>query len=303
MSSNNLFAGLTEFVEVVECNGFAAAAVKLGRSASYVSKEISRLEKRLGVRLLNRTTRRIGLTESGRAYFERCRQLLFDAEAAEALLGEFQETPRGLLRVSAPVSFGQAHLSELLPEFIDSWPGVRLDIEYNERIVDIVAEGIDVAIRVGALRDSRLVAKKLMSSRGVIVAAPCYLASKGTPRHPADLGNHDCIGFSLAPLPTRWDITRADGKRAGVDIEARVICNSAELELSLAIAGIGIARLPLFVCQAALARGQLTALFDDYRDTEMDVYAIYPHRQFLSAKVRAFVDFLRDRLTAAVLPV
>jgi DNA-binding transcriptional LysR family regulator len=291
ITNTNLLNGVAVFVGVVNAGSFTAAARALGHSTSYVSKEITRLEKRLSSRLLNRTTRTISLTDAGRAYYERCSQIVMDAENAERSLNQLQEKPNGLLRINAPASFGTTHLLDVLPQFMQRYPDVKLEVEFNDRLIDVVAEGYDVVIRVGEIKDSNLVARKFTSSRGVVVASPEYLKRRGRPKHAEDLAQHDCIAYSLLPAPTQWEFYKK-GVRSNITINPRATCNSAAIEVALLTQGIGIARLPLFTCEQEVKNGALQIILDDYDSIKYDVFAVYPHRQYLTAKVRAFVDFV-----------
>ena len=291
VSNTDLLDGVAVFVGVINAGSFTAAARALGHSTSYVSKEISRLEKRLGSRLLNRTTRTISLTDAGRAYFERCNQIVIDAENAERSINQLQDTPRGLLRINAPASFGSKYLLELLPQFMQRYPEVKLEVEFNDRLIDVVAEGYDVVIRVGEIKDSNLVARKFTSSKHVVIASPDYIKRMGCPNTVEELAQHDCIAYSLLPAPTQWDFYK-DGVRSSVNVEPRAVCNAAEIEVAMVKQGIGITRLPLFTCEQEVANGELKIILDDYEQVQLDVFAVYPHRQYLTAKVRAFVDFV-----------
>jgi DNA-binding transcriptional LysR family regulator len=294
VASTDLLDGVAVFVGVINAGTFTAAAQALGHSTSYVSKEITRLEKRLGSRLLNRTTRTISLTDAGRAYYERCNQIVIDAENAERSISQLQDMPRGLLRVNAPVSFGLNYLCEYFPQFMHQFPEVKLEVELNDRKIDVVAEGYDVVIRAGDIKDSNLVARKLTTSKGMVVASPDYLKKNGRPTDANDLEQHDCITYSLTANPTVWEFTKA-GKRSTVKINPRAICNSAGLEVAMAVSGIGITRLPMFCCEQEIASGALEVLLENYEQLEIGVFAVYPHRQYLTAKVRAFVDFLVEK--------
>lgn len=291
ITNSGLLDGVAVFVGVINSGSFTAAARVLGRSTSFVSKEITRLENRLGSRLLNRTTRTINLTDAGRAYYERCSQIIIDAENAERSIGQLQESPSGLLRVNAPVSFGSRYLLDHLPKFMRHFPGVDLEIEFNDRMIDVVAEGFDVVIRIGEIKDSNLIARKFASFRGVVVASPDYLRRHGTPVDARELENHSCIAYSLLPNPTKWDFAKI-GSRTQVNIKPRVICNSAEIEVSMALQGVGITRMPLFACKQEVDNGELQVILKEYVQPEFGVYVVYPHRQFLTAKVRAFVDYI-----------
>jgi DNA-binding transcriptional LysR family regulator len=287
----NLLDGMAVFVEVINAGSFTAAARSLGHSTSYISKQVTRLEKRLGSRLLNRTTRTISLTDAGRAYYERCSQIMIDAENAERSINRLQETPSGLLRINAPVSFGSRHLLDVFSTFMQSYPDVKLEVEFNDRLIDVVAEGYDVVIRVGEIKDSSLVARKITSSKSVVLASPDYIKRKGKPQRVEDLTQHDCIAYSLLPAPTQWAFYK-DGQRSSVTVDPCAMCNNAELEVAMLVQGIGIARLPLFTCEQEVASGALQIILQDYEQHQLDVFAVYPHRQYLTAKVRAFVDYV-----------
>ena len=218
---------------------------------------------------------------------------MIDAENAERSINQLQEKPGGLLRINAPGSFGAKYLLDVLSQFMHNYPQVKLEVEFNDRFIDVVAEGYDVVIRVGKIKDSNLVARKFTSSYGVVVASPEYLKRRGCPKYAEDLIQHDCIAYSLLPTPKQW-VFHKNGVRSSIMIEPRAMCNSAEIEVAMAVQGIGITRLPLFTCEKEVAKGELNIILEDYDQLKYDVYAVYPHRQYLTAKVRAFVDFLVD---------
>jgi len=286
-----LLDGVAVFVAVINSGSFKAAAESLGHSTSYISKEVTRLEKRLGSRLLNRTTRTISLTDAGRAYYERCQQIVIDAENATRSVSQLQDEPRGLLRVNAPTSFGTRHLIEHLSAFLHRYPEVNLEIEFNDRIIDVVAEGYDVVIRVGKVRNSNLIARAFTRSKTVVIASPEYLRRHGTPEKAADLENHHCITYSLEANPLNWTFRKED-EHVQVQLSSRALCNNAEIMVALACDGIGITRVPLFTCSSEVEAGRLKILLEDYEQPEYGVNAVYPHRQYLTAKVRVFVDYL-----------
>ena len=292
--NTELLNGVAVFVGVIHAGSFTAAAQALGHSTSYVSKEITRLEKRLGSRLLNRTTRTISLTDAGRAYFERCSQIVIDAENAERSIGQLQDNPKGLLRVNAPVSFGSIYLLDHLSEFLKRFPEITLEVEFNDRMIDVVAEGYDVVIRAGQIQDSNLVARKFTTSKSIVVASPEYFKNNGRPETVSELENHACLAYSLIPNPTLWEFMK-DGNRTVVKVTPRLMCNNAAVEVAMAVNGIGIGRIPLFCCEQEIAEGTLEIILDDYEQPEIGVYAVYPHRQYLTAKVRAFVEFLVEK--------
>ena len=295
-NSRDKFDGVSVFVAVIEAGSFTAAAGRLGHSVSFISKAVTRLEDRIGVRLLNRTTRALSLTDAGRLYFERCQQIVADAEAAELCITTGQDTPRGLLKLSAPVSFGLGQLKNALPVFLVAYPDLTIEVESNDRFVDVVAEGFDVVIRVGNLKDSSLVSRRIMSSRSVVVASSDYWDRCGRPTHPVQLAEHDCISYTYGQARKHWEFRNPAGGRIRVSITPRIQCNSAELESALAVTGLGVTRLPTFACTQELADGFLEPVLEAYERPPVGVYAVYPHRQHLAAKVRAFVDFLADQI-------
>lgn len=291
--NGQLLDGLVIFAEVVSAGSFTRAAEASGHSTSYISKEVSKLEERLGVRLLNRTTRSLSLTPEGELYFRSCEQLINDAEQAEnALVGNTAE-PRGLLRISCPLSFGLSRLRPMLPAFTERYPDVKIELDLNDRFVDIVAEGYDIAIRAAAqLEDSSLVSRTLMRSKGVTVASPAYLEKHGTPASPEDLTGHQTITYSHLRQPNAWTYVNSDGKELTVKLDSRVVTNSPEMELALAIAGQGITRLPLFNLNDELETGTLVELFPQMSPWPIDVYMVYPSRKHIAPRVRAFMDFV-----------
>ncbi|MCP4382142.1 MAG: LysR family transcriptional regulator [Hyphomicrobiales bacterium] len=292
-TNRDIFDGMIVFCEVVEANGFAAAARNLGHAASHVSKEVARLEARLGTRVLNRTTRTISLTEAGRAYYDQARQVIEDARCAQERILSANEKPFGLLRVSAPVSLSLTTLNRWLPEFLDRYPEIRMQVDSSDRRVDLVAEGFDVVVRAGRLDDTDLIATRLDTARLLTVAAPDYLGGHGTPATPADLTGHTLIDFSQREIAARWSYRGEGGTTVAVTVAPRVVCNSAETEAALAIAGVGITRLPSFACSAELVSGALVPILEAFEEPPIGVYAVYPSRAHLAAKVRVFVDFLR----------
>lgn len=293
--NTDLFDGMIVFCAVVDADGFAAAARQLGHSPSHVSKAVARLEQRLGVRLLNRTTRRLSLTEVGQTYYEEARRLVDEAADIQNRIVSAGDTPTGLLRVSVPVSFARNHLDGWLASFLQVHDQVRLHLETSDRMVDLVAEGFDVVIRAGRLDDTSLIARRLMTSRLLTVAAPDYLARHGTPQTPQALAGHTLIDFSLRKTARIWEYPGKGGSRIPVSVAPRLVCNSAETELAAAVAGLGITRLPSMSCAAELASGTLIPILGANEEEPIGVYAIYPSRVHLAPKVRAFVDFVAER--------
>ncbi len=285
---------LMVFTRIVDCGSFTAAADQLSMSRAAVSKHLMALEDRLGVRLLNRTTRRCSLTEAGQAFYERGRQILSDLDEAEREAGQTGMRPRGLLKVNAPMTFGTMHLAPAVPAYLEAWPDVSIDMTLNDRVVDLLEEGFDVAVRIGRLADSSLVARRLAPCRMLACAAPAYLARRGRPRVPHELGLHDCLGYAYASNRETWEFAAPDGPLQ-VRIKGRLRVNNGEALVAAAVAGLGIVMTPSFMASAELADGRLVPVLGDWPSPERGIYAVWPHGRHLSAKVRSFVDFLAGR--------
>jgi len=284
------------FAHVVEANSFTSAATQLGMSRSAVSKAVAGLESRLGARLLNRTTRRLALTEVGQAFYERCARIVAEAEDAELAVSHLQATPRGTLRVNAPVSFGSLHLAPLLPDFLIRHPEVRVDIALVDRMVDLIEEGYDLAVRVGTLQDSSLIARRLADTHLVVCAAPAYWDRRGRPHEPQALSQHSCLTYAYQHNPNEWPFMGPKG-RFSVRVSGPLLANNGDLTIAAARAGLGVAVLPSFLCGADLAAGRLEAVLSEWMLPPGGIHAVYPHARHLSAKVRAFIDFLVERLS------
>lgn len=287
-------AGMAIFARVVDAGGFSAAARELGLSKSAVSKQVSALEDKLGARLLHRTTRRMSLTEAGAALLERGRRVLAEAEEAEALVGALQAEPRGTLRVNAPMTFGTMHLGPAISDFLALHGAVTVDLGLDDRFIDLVDEGWDVAIRIGRLADSSLVARKLAAARRVIVASPGYLAARGAPQRLDDLLRHDCLCYSYMTAGEEWRFDGPDGEES-VRVVGRLHANNGEILRAAVCAGAGIATLPTFICGPDIASGRLVRVLPQYEVRGSGIYAVWPPGRHLTAKVRAFVDFLAER--------
>jgi DNA-binding transcriptional LysR family regulator len=283
--------GIAAFVRVVDSGSFAAAARRLNISKSAISAHVQRLEERLGIRLLNRTTRRLSLTEAGAAYYRHCARILAEAEAAEQAASALQQEPRGTLRISAPDSFGWMHVAPAVPAFLKRYPDLAIDINLSLAYADLVEEGLDLAIRIGTLEDSALVVRKLASSRRVICAAPAYLEQNGTPGHPDDLAAHNCLCTSLKAWGDQW---RLAGKRgeARVNVSGSFRTNNAEMLRAAALDGVGIAALPTWAVAEELRSGRLRRVLVDWKGPVSTIYAVYPGNRLMSMKVRAFVSHL-----------
>jgi DNA-binding transcriptional LysR family regulator len=282
------------FVQVVDHGGFTDAARKMGLSKSAVSKHVSALEARLAVRLLNRTTRRVSPTEVGLAYYDRARSVLAEASDADSMVTAMQAVPKGSLRVSAPVSFGVKQVSAAVARFLCDYPEVDINMVLDDRFVELVAEGYDVAIRIGALADSSLKARKLAETRGLIVAAPGYLAEMGTPRGIDDLNEHRLLHYSQLSTGNFWRLRGPSGEERQIRVGGRLTVNNGESLMKAAEAGLGIAQIPSFMLGDALPAGRLVEVLADRPPEILGIYAIYPQGRFPQPKLRAFVDFLVD---------
>ena len=282
------------FARVVEEKGFSTAARRLGLSKSAVSKQIAQLEDRVGARLLHRTTRRLSLTDVGAAFYERCARILAEAEEAELAVSRMHTVPRGTLRVSGPTSFGGRYLASAVAEFLALYPDLKVDLILNDRVVDLIEEGYDLALRIGRLAVSSLIARKLCPMPRVIVASPEYLATRGTPQAPADLAQHNCLLYSYQATGDAWHFL-VGAAEVSVHVAGNFRANNGDVLLAGARAGLGIAMLPGFLAGPDLCTGRLVEVLRPYRDFAHAISAVYPHNRHLSAKVRIFVDFLVER--------
>jgi len=285
------------FVRVVDAGSFSAAARHWGRSKAVVSKYVTALEAHLGVELLRRTTRSLSLTEAGRAYRERCTDVLGEIEALEASLREGVGAPRGPLRVSAPPGLASHYLDIMTKDFIARFPDVTIDLDLTHRMIDLVEENIDVAIRVTDPRDSSLVARRIAPVPIVAVAAPSYLRSRGTPKLPSDLRNHDCLVDTNFRDQQRWRFRTGDKTETEtVTVDGPLRVNNPDAIRDLAIAGLGIGLVPDFVATEALRKGKLRQVLPDAVALRWSILAVYPRRRYLPLRVRAYVDHLVERM-------
>ena len=284
------FGAIPVFVAVVENGGFSAAARTLGISKSAVSKRINQLEAHLGVRLLHRTTRKLSLTEAGERYFEHASRALAAAGQAEDAVTELQGEPQGNLKISSPMSFGRLHVAPLIPKLLQRYPKLQIDLVMDDRKVDLVAGGFDVAIRAGNLPASTLIARKLAPVRQVLCASPDYIDRYDRPGTPAELSGHNCVLYSYSSDADEWTLIGESGPET-VTVSGSYQVNNSEALLEALREGIGIGRLPTFVAGPDLKTGRLVKLFESYRLPDFTLYAVFPERQYLPAKVRAFLDF------------
>ena len=278
-------------MEVVNQEGFTAAAGKLGLSRAQISKSVMQLEQHLGTRLLNRTTRRVSLTEIGRIYYERCTAILSDIEEAESIAGEQTDKPHGTLKLGAPTSFGILQLNQAIPEYIKQHPQVQISLSLSDRFIDVVSEGFDLVLRIAALENSSLIARKLAPCKRVFCASPGYLGKNGIPQVPQDLAIHHCLVYSNDLKPDNWVLHGPCGKES-VKVRGPVCADNGDVLKAAAVAGLGVALLPTFIVGPELHAGRLKQVLPDYCPPEISIYAVFPSRRYLSAKVRTFVDFL-----------
>jgi DNA-binding transcriptional LysR family regulator len=283
--------GIAAFARVVDSGSFSAAARRLNVSKSAISAHVQRLEARLGVRLLNRTTRRLSLTEAGAAYYRHCARILAEAEAAEQAATTLQREPRGTLRISAPESFGRMHVAPAVPAFLKRYPDLTLDINLSPAYENLVDKGLDLAIRIGKLEDSALVVRKLASSRLVLCAAPAYLEQRGTPRHAEDLASHNCLCANVLAWGDEWRLVGKHGEER-VAVSGSLRSDNAEMLRAAALDGVGIATLPTWAVAEELRSGMLRRVLLGWEPPVSGIYAVYPGNRLMSMKVRVFVDHL-----------
>ncbi len=281
------------FVTVLDTGSFAAAAQRLGTSSGQASKLVSKLESDLGVQLIKRTTRALAATEVGQAYYERMKTLLEEFDSLDASVRNASGAPTGLLRLTAPISFGTHCLNSALLDFASAFPDIQLDVRYSDRTVNLVDEGFDMAVRIGNPQDSSLIARRLCDARVVLVASPSYLATNGVPETPDDLSAHSCIIDTNFREPRHWPFLSLEtAERTTVAVSGRLQFSNAEACLAAAEAGLGIARVPSFIAGPLIRLGRVQTLFGDREDAPMAIYALYPPARHLALKVRALVDFL-----------
>lgn len=283
------------FMRVAERGSFSAVAQELGLARSVVTRQIAGLEGQLGAKLLARTTRRLSLTSAGAGYLEKCRVILNLVEVAESGLAEERQMPRGPIRMSVPLSFGVRYLAAMMLEFATHYPEVSLDMDYSERRSNLFEEGIDLAIRITDRLEPGDVARRIGSSRLIVVAAPEYLARHGEPRHPADLIGHECLGYTGVPHPNNWEFLVA-GRAQNFPVRTRLRANNGDVLMQAAIAGFGIAYEPAFIAADGLGEGRVRRILDDFPSAELGIYAVLPGNRHVPQRVRVLTDFLAERL-------
>ena len=280
------------FARIVESGSFSAVARELGMIQPTVSKQMTALEEKLGVRLLNRTTRRLSLTDAGREYYERCQRILDEVQEMETEVTGLQNRPTGTLRVNTPVAFGNVHMLPLVLAFQRKYPGMAIDLSLDDRYVDLVQEGIDVAIRFGELGDSQLVARHVGSSASVCVASPQYLSAHGTPKIPSDLREHKCITYTYL-FSNEWPFDGPSGSQS-IKVHGDFRANSGMTIRSAALEGAGIASIPAFLIREDIETGRLIQLLSQFASDAIRISAVYPSARLLSRKVKLFVEFMQQ---------
>lgn len=283
------------YAKVVELGGFTAAADALGLSKSMVSRQISTLEDALGVRLLNRTTRRISLTEAGAVVFERAQRIVTEAQEAAEEATCVEGAVRGQLRINAPMSFGISQLGPVMPEFMARYPELTVDLVLNDRRINLIEEGFDVSLRISALTDSSLIARQLAPVERYIVGSPSYFEKHGVPKRPSDLAGHDFMLYTLLSRPNILEMENAKGEKEQVELKGRFLCNNADAMVEMMLKGMGLVFSPDVLCHRHLKSGALVRVLEDWTVPALTLHAIYPHSRHLAAKVRAFVDFTVEK--------
>lgn len=281
------------FTRVVQTGSFSAVARESGISQSSVSKNLAALEAKLGARLLTRTSRKLNLTEVGCDYYERCLPILMEIDEAEATVRSMTINPAGVLRVNVPVSFGQRHVIPRMPEFMRAYPNIKIDIMLLDRQVDLVAEGVDVAIRIGILDDSSLIARRLGDSPRLLVASKSYLQKHGRPNHPDELKNFDCLVYSLLGTGNIWHFMH-QGKKISVAVKGNFQANNSDAVRQMALAGGGIMALPKWMSHPYIENGELELLLTEYTPQAFPIQAVYPQNRYVPSKVRSFVSFMQQ---------
>lgn len=286
------------FARVVALGSFSEAGRSLGVTRSAVSKAVMELEQLLGARLLDRTTRRVSTTEAGRAYYERCVDILAAVEETELQVSRLHDEPRGVLKINGPMSFGTTYLGPAIADFMTAYSDLKIELLLNDRFIDPLEEGVDVTLRIGALPDSSLVARKLAPARRILVAAPTYLEQHGMPQHPDELTRHRCLNYGHTTTLQRWQLTH-DGEAMTVPITSCLCSNNGDVLRAAALAGNGISKLPTFLVGPDVKAGRLRVVLPDYPPTAFGIYAIYAPNRFLAAKTRVLIDFLVERFGSA----
>jgi len=284
------------FVQVIDSGSFTAAADKLEMSRSVISKYVSRLEERLGVRLLNRTTRRLSLTEAGHVLYKGSLRGIEEIDAAETEVTRLQKTPRGRLRINTPMSFGILHIAPAIADFQSQYPDVSVEMNLEDRQVNLVEEGYDLAIRIAELPDSSLIARRLGPCRHVLCASADYLQQHGTPRQPEELEHHRVLTFGFHSSPRELQLVNPQGRHLSVALNSKIHMNNSLALREAVLNDAGIVLIPTFIVGADIQQGRLKPVLTNYKMMELSIYAVYPQRKLLSPKVRAFIEFMESRI-------
>jgi DNA-binding transcriptional LysR family regulator len=292
------FQEMRVFTAVVEAGSFVSAAAALTASKAAVSRYVADLEQRLGVRLLHRTTRKLSLTEEGEVFYARCREILSSIEESEAEISTRAGSASGLLKISVPLSFGVKHLARLWAGFMAAHPQVSLDVNLSDRVVDLVDEGFDLAIRIARLPDSSLISRKIATTRLVLCASPDYLQLRGSPRQPLELREHDVIAYTLLAMGDQWSFEGPDGP-VTAKVVPRLRTNNGDTCIATALNGAGIILQPTFLVGEHLAAGTLVELLPRFRSIELGIFAVYPTRKFVAPKVRLLIDHMSQSFAGA----
>lgn len=291
----DLITSMSIFNRIVEAGSFTAVARETGLSQPTVSKHVAELENRLGIKLLNRSTRQLSLTEAGKEYYDRCTRILNELEELESSVGQCRTEPTGTLRVNVPVTFGRMYLLPILWEFMRKYPDLKLDLVMDDGYVDLVKDGVDLAIRVGPLTDSTLIARKIGDSPRVTVVSPDYLAEHGEPKTLSDLEEHSCIVYTYLTTRNEWYFNGARGEEK-LRVSGHFSASSPDAIHDAVIAGVGIAVAPLWLIHDALTKGKVKAILTDYDPTPLEIHAVYPDRRYVPSRVRLFIDHLRSSM-------
>jgi DNA-binding transcriptional LysR family regulator len=287
---------MNAFRKVVELGSYAEAARSVGVTRSAVSKAVMELEQLLGARLLDRTTRRVGLTEAGLAYYERCIDILSRIEETELQVSRLHDEPKGVLKLNAPVTFGIQYLGPALADFMREFQDLKLETTLSDRFIDPIEEGVDLTIRISVLADSSLIARKLAPARRVLVAAPSYINARGEPREPIELVEHRCLNYGHTTTLQRWQLTH-EGEKVSAAINSVMCSNNGDVLRAATIAGHGIAMLPTFLVGPDIRAGRLTVVLNEYPPLALGIYALYTPNRYLAAKTRVLIDFLTRRFS------
>ena len=284
------------FKRVVEAKSFSAVARETNMSQSTVSKHIASLEERLDTKLLNRSTRSLKLTEAGKEYYQHCIRILNDFQEAEASIGKGKIDPTGTLRISTSAAFGRTYILPFLNEFLSTYPDIKIDLMFGDKYTDLVKEGIDLAIRIGPLEDSSLIAKKIGSSPRIVVASPEYLVKHGRPKKPADLIKHSCLFYSLQKSPDLWYFNSTQEGDESIRVNGRVKASSPDAVCDATLEGLGISILGEWYVREHIKKGRLIKILPDFKPTAYDIHAVYPERRFVPQKVKRMIEFIADKI-------